>query len=73
MTLHLTPEVEARLIELARSNGVSVEAFLERVVMEKPKATTPASSLEELFASVRGLADDIDFSRNPSTARSVDL
>ena len=73
MTLHLTPEVEARLIELARSNGVSVEAFLEQVVMEKPKATAPASSLEELFASVRGLADDIEFSRNPSTARSINL
>jgi hypothetical protein len=30
-------------------------------------------TLEEVFAKVRGLADDLDISRNPSTARPVDL
>lgn len=30
-------------------------------------------SLAEVFAMVRGLADDVDFSRNPSTGRPVDL
>jgi hypothetical protein len=30
-------------------------------------------SLEQIFALVRGLADDVDFSRDPSTGRAVDL
>jgi hypothetical protein len=34
---------------------------------EKPK------NLVDVCAMVRGLADDVDFSRNPSTGRPVDL
>ena len=30
-------------------------------------------SLQEVFEAVRGLADDVEFSRNPSTGRPVDL
>jgi hypothetical protein len=42
-------------------------------------ATQPAEeasrskSLREVFKAVQGLADDVDFSRNPSTGRPIDL
>jgi hypothetical protein len=35
MTLHLAPEVEARLAEEARRQGVSVEVLLERLINER--------------------------------------
>lgn len=35
MSLNLNPDIEARLIALARSSGVSVEDFLLHVVEEK--------------------------------------
>jgi hypothetical protein len=33
----------------------------------------PDRSLQEIFEAIRGMADDLDFSRNPSTGRPVDL
>lgn len=33
----------------------------------------PGQTLEEVFASVRGLADDIDFGRNSSSSRPLEL
>lgn len=35
MTIDLDPDVEARLVALARDSGVSVEAFLQHVIEEK--------------------------------------
>jgi len=35
MSLNLNPDIEARLIALAQSSGVSVEDFLRHVVEEK--------------------------------------
>jgi hypothetical protein len=35
MTLHLAPEIEARLTEEARRQGVSVEALIERLISER--------------------------------------
>jgi hypothetical protein len=70
--LHLNPDIEARVIDLARSNGVSVEAFQQRVVDEKSPAAVPGGRMKDVFSAVRGLADDVDFSRNTATARNVD-
>jgi hypothetical protein len=38
MTLHLTPETEARLTKEARRQGVSVEALIERLISERASA-----------------------------------
>lgn len=38
MTLHLPPETEARLLEEARRQGVSVEAIVERLINELASA-----------------------------------
>jgi hypothetical protein len=76
ITVDIRPEVQAELARQAASRGSAVEAyaasFLEEAV-DLPAGATPGKSLREVFEMVRGLADDIDFSRNPSTGRPVDL
>ncbi len=80
-----SPEAEA-IIRLRMSSGVFKDA--EEVVIQALKsspadADTPAAAsapqkplrqktLVELCDPIRGLMDDIDFSRNPSTARPLD-
>ena len=79
ITIHIRPEVEAELARQAASRGRRVEAYaaslLEEAVHLPVDATQPprGKSLREVFETVRGLADDVDFSRNPSTGRPVDL
>ena len=81
MTIQITkPEVEA-LIKQRLQSGAFKDA--EDVIMQalqssqpKPQTTQqlegpPAKNIEELFAPLRGL--NIEFSRNPSTGRPVDL
>ena len=53
--------VDRWLLELAEQNAPAIPA-------EASKAT-----LGEIFAKVRGLADDVDFSRDPSPGRDVIL
>lgn len=79
ITVNIKPEVQAELARRAASHGSPVEAYaatlLEEAVQLPGRATgAPRSkSLREVFESVRGLADDVDFSRNPSTGRPIDL
>jgi hypothetical protein len=80
ITVDIKPEVQAELARLAASSGKPVEDYaaslLEQAV-HVPSAPDipPAKDLVELFAPVRGLFadDELDFSRNPSTGRPVDL
>ena len=58
MSLNLNPDIEARLIALAQSNGVSVEDFLRRVVEEKSEhATTRRLSPEQWAVQFEEWAD----------------
>jgi len=41
MSLNLNPDIEARLIALAQSSGVSVEDFLLHVVEERAGRSKP--------------------------------
>lgn len=76
MTIELTkPEVEA-LINQRLQSGVFKDA--EDVVLQALQSSPPplpeaphVKDIEELFAPLRGL--NIEFSRNPSTGRPVDL
>jgi hypothetical protein len=81
MTIQITkPEVEA-LINQRLQSGAFKDA--EDVILQalqssppKPQTTTqpdapPVKNIEELFAPLRGL--NVEFSRNPSTGRPVDL
>ena len=85
ITVDISPEVQAELARQAASHGRAIEAYaaslLEEAVHLPARTVTNAEkrksegmkSLVEVCAMVRGLADDVDFSRNPSTARPIDL
>jgi hypothetical protein len=89
ITLDIRPEVQAELARQAALEGRAIEsvatALLEGAVYVSagpPAAATPperrtGQALIDAFADIRGLLTDeeIDrmFSRNPSTARPVDL
>jgi len=80
ITVDLKPEVQAELARLAASSGKPVEDYAASVLEEavRPPAETSIEprkpkNLVEVCAMVRGLADDVDFSRDPSTGRPVDL
>jgi hypothetical protein len=75
LTVDLKPEVQAELARQAASSGKPVEAYAASLLEEAvhlPVAPR-GRSLQEVFEAVRGLADDADFSRDPSTDRPIDL
>lgn len=75
LTVELKPEVQAELARQAASSGKPVEAYAASLLEEAVHLPVPprGRSLQEVFEAVRGLADDADFSRNPSTDRPIDL
>ena len=79
ITVDIRPEVQAELARQAAAHGRPVEAYaaslLEKAVHLPAGVSQPSlgKSLREVFETVRGLADDIEFSRNPSTGRPIDL
>jgi hypothetical protein len=80
MTIEIQqPEFEA-LIEQRMASGAfpDVETALFQALKSAPPPvgrpeTGHAKNLVEVCAMVRGLTDDLDFSRNPSVGRPVDL
>ena len=72
VTIDLPPEKEAALKAQAQAQGLSVEQWLLRLAESAAGDAAPASNLVDVCAMVRGLADDLDFSRNLSTGRTVD-
>ena len=80
MTIHITrPEVEALIKERLQSGSfkdaedVILHALQDSTPKPQTSATHPAKSLQQIFEDVRGLAEYLDFRRNPSTGRPVDL
>ncbi len=85
ITLDIKPETEAVLSRQAAAQGLKIDTYaaslLEEVVAHLPAASigqdaaSEPMDMVELFASVRGLFADgeLDFSRNTSTSRPVDL
>jgi hypothetical protein len=81
MTIQITrPEVEALINQRLQGGGFK---DAEDVILQALQASPPnsgrmpqpdvpsAKNIEELFAPLQGL--NLDFSRNPSTGRPVDL
>ncbi|MCU1235302.1 MAG: hypothetical protein JWP63_3269 [Candidatus Solibacter sp.] len=78
ITVNIKPEVQAELARQAASQGSAIETYAATLLEEAARLTRPPKppqekSLREVFECVRGLADDIEFKRNPSTGRPVDL
>jgi hypothetical protein len=78
ITVEIRPEVQSELARQAAELGLEVGAYAANLLEEA--AHLPAESetdavvakdIVELFAPLRGL--NLDFSRNPSTGRPVDL
>ena len=67
----------ARFQKEAQARGLSVDRWLlelaERNAPALPAKESPKRTLAEVCAKVRGLADDLDFSRDPSPGRDVVL
>lgn len=82
MLLEIKPEIEAVLSRQAAAHGVDLNSYAASLLEDAvgPNATASATdvpssrrSLREVFEAVRGLADDVDFVRKPSTRRPVDF
>ena len=81
ITIDITPEVQAALARQAAAQGREVESYAASLLEEAvqlPAAhpaplpdAPPEKDIVELFTPLRGL--NLDFSRNPSTGRPVDL
>jgi hypothetical protein len=85
ITIDITPEVRSALARQAAAQGREVESYAASLLAEAVHPTAGAvtnvekrkregeKSLVEVCAMVRGLTDDVDFSRDPDTGRPVDL
>jgi hypothetical protein len=79
ITLDLQPEIEKGLLAQAQARGVSLTDYVKEIVSREAHisntATPPRTGQEliDICARVRGLADDLDITRNPSPGRPVDL
>jgi hypothetical protein len=79
ITVDIMPEVQAELARQAATCGRAIEAYAASLLEEAAHLpadaalSTRGKSLREVFEAVRGLADDIEFSRNASTGRPADL
>jgi hypothetical protein len=78
MTIQITkPEVEALINQRLQSGefkdaeDVILQALQSSPGITSQPDTPPAKNIEELFAPLRGL--NLEFRRNPSTGRPVDL
>jgi len=82
MTIEIhQPEIEALILQRIESGGFQdVEEVLLDALRSAPLPkksdgieSIDNRSLEEVFATVRVLADDLDFSRDQSTGHSVEI
>jgi hypothetical protein len=72
--VELTPEIEAGLLAQAQARGMSLEVYAAELLQRAAAPLKPRSgkkSLVDLFVPLRGL--NLDFGRNPSAGRPVDL
>ena len=77
VTIEIPEDRAARFQRQAQARGLTVDRWLlelaERNAPALPGEAPPKRTLAEVFAEVRGLADDLDFSRDPSPGRDVVL
>ncbi len=78
LTIEISDDCAARFRKVAQGRGMTVDRWILEIAEHEAQAagvdvTTPKPTLAEVFAKVRGLADDVDFSRDPSPGRDIDL
>jgi hypothetical protein len=76
VAIEIPEDRAARFQEQAKAHGLPMDRWLLDLA-EKATATPPRKSsqptLEDVFAKVRGLTDDVDFSRDSSPGRDLGL
>jgi hypothetical protein len=77
LKVELNAKVEAGLMAQAEAHGLSLEAYVGRLLEERSSQTvggkrhSSRKSVVELFEPLKGL--EVEFERNQSTGRPVDL
>jgi hypothetical protein len=76
LTIEIPDDRAARYRKVAQRRGLTVDRWMLEVAEESARSdseVSPKPTLAEVFAKVRGLADDVDFSRDPSPGRDIVL
>ncbi len=75
VTLEIPEERVVAFRREALTQGLSVDRWLIGLAEQNVRATglTSGRTLVDVCAKVRGLADDVDFSRDPSPGRDIVL
>jgi len=80
ITLDVKPETRDELARQAAVSGKPLEVHAAALLEEAASQSSNEllqnlrpMGLIEICAMVKGLTDDLDFSRNPSTGRPVDI
>lgn len=74
VTIHVPPERRAALESQAKARGMSIEAWLLDLAEQAVSAPEAENTnLVEVCAQISGLAEDVQFDRNSSAGRTVEL
>jgi hypothetical protein len=78
LTIKIPDDRAARFWKVAQGRGMTVDRWILEIAEHEAQAadvdvTTPKPTLAEVFAKVRGLENDVDFSHDPSPGRDVNL
>ena len=77
VTIEIPEDRAVRFQKQAQALGLTVDRWLLQLAEQNAPALRGGVStkltLAEVCAKVRGLADDVDFSRDPSSGRNVTL
>jgi hypothetical protein len=77
VTIEIPEDRAARFQKQAQARGLTIDRWLlelgEQNAPALPEQSSPELTFAEVCAKVRGLADDLDFSRDRSPGRDVAL
>lgn len=77
LTVDIPDDRAATFRRLAQSRGLPVDRWMLEIAEHEAEilgvGSKSRSTLAEVFAKVRGVADDVDFDRDPSPGRDIDL
>ena len=77
VTVEIPEDRSVRFQKQVESRGLTLDLWLlelaEQDAPALPENESPKRTLAEICAKIRGLADDLDFTRDPSPGRDVAL
>ena len=77
VTIEIPEDRAARFQKQAQARGLTVDQWLLELAEQNapplPSEASPRRTLADVCTKVRGLADDLDLSRDPSPGRHVSL